>query len=367
MIDVTKLTQLISAFRVETEKESISPETVGSILQDITDLLGTASTEAERNTVEDLVALLRNEMNSLQQRTTTLGTKLTTAQGDIDALQKAMQTVQRGGTFVDNAMVSMVDSNRVALTLLGYDVRTGEQQLELQTIIIPAATSGGAGVMTTTQVKQLEAVRQAVFGSGNTAITTNYYPLAIRVNKGVDALILRGYEPLVAKGYVPYLFRYSAKRNSSKDEEKQRRHGVLRKGWNVVGRADTLRLNTIGNVSINKNVFKHPLMDEDELGELAKYQMKPEFFISERVEKETGVTYVPYGRTKVDLALKQTDGSGSYKRRVVRLLYGIAFASETVGARNLLDMSKLVTPIVPFHVSAVYEKDAETHKWIFER
>ena len=42
MIDITQLTALISAFRVETEKESISPETVGKILQDITDLLATA-------------------------------------------------------------------------------------------------------------------------------------------------------------------------------------------------------------------------------------------------------------------------------------------------------------------------------------
>ena len=38
MIDTTQLTQLISAFRVETEKESISPETVGSLLQNITDI-----------------------------------------------------------------------------------------------------------------------------------------------------------------------------------------------------------------------------------------------------------------------------------------------------------------------------------------
>ncbi len=44
MIDTTQLTQLISAFRVETEKESISPENVGSLLQNITDLLANAST-----------------------------------------------------------------------------------------------------------------------------------------------------------------------------------------------------------------------------------------------------------------------------------------------------------------------------------
>ena len=38
MIDTTQLTQLISAFRVETEKESISPETVGSLLQILSQL-----------------------------------------------------------------------------------------------------------------------------------------------------------------------------------------------------------------------------------------------------------------------------------------------------------------------------------------
>ena len=42
MIDISQLTSLVSAFRVETEKESISPETVGKLLQDILDLLATA-------------------------------------------------------------------------------------------------------------------------------------------------------------------------------------------------------------------------------------------------------------------------------------------------------------------------------------
>ncbi len=48
MIDTNQLSALISAFRVETEKESISPETVGELLHDIVDLLATASTDAER-------------------------------------------------------------------------------------------------------------------------------------------------------------------------------------------------------------------------------------------------------------------------------------------------------------------------------
>ena len=58
MIDTTQLTQLISAFRVETEKESISPETGGSLLQNITDLLANASSSTEQQIFENWKAIL---------------------------------------------------------------------------------------------------------------------------------------------------------------------------------------------------------------------------------------------------------------------------------------------------------------------
>ena len=53
MIDTNQLSALVSAFRVETEKESISPETVGKLLQDILDLLATASSDTERQILDD--------------------------------------------------------------------------------------------------------------------------------------------------------------------------------------------------------------------------------------------------------------------------------------------------------------------------
>ena len=102
MIDISQLTSLVSAFRVETEKESISPETVGKLLQDIVDLLA-----------------------------------------------------------------------------------TGDREVEMHDFYIPDASQGSAGVMTATHVKQLDALRQAVFGgsgSGTTAQKT-YFPLAIEINK----------------------------------------------------------------------------------------------------------------------------------------------------------------------------------------
>ena len=58
MIDTNQLSALVSAFRVETEKESISPEIVGKLLQDILDLLATASSDTERKILDDWKALL---------------------------------------------------------------------------------------------------------------------------------------------------------------------------------------------------------------------------------------------------------------------------------------------------------------------
>ena len=58
MIDVNQLTSLISAFRVEKEKVSISPETVGSLLQNITDLLANASSITEQQIFDNWKAIL---------------------------------------------------------------------------------------------------------------------------------------------------------------------------------------------------------------------------------------------------------------------------------------------------------------------
>ena len=49
MIDISQLTSLISAFRIETEKEIISLETVGKFLQDIADLLASVPSQNDFN------------------------------------------------------------------------------------------------------------------------------------------------------------------------------------------------------------------------------------------------------------------------------------------------------------------------------
>jgi len=375
MIDVNQLTELISAFRVETEKESISPETVGKILQDITDLLATASTDAERQILDDWKAMLsqfyvvydvadanmpdpqnmflrlkarnlgngnsysssvpiagatdmkagamtathvqtimalqaavsqlRSSVTSLQTASSQHGNQLfiiqaagyvvtgiaqgnphssrvnlritqhdvrtgedfvfdgstyltgatnekagvmtaqqcnalNVAKTDITALQSAMRKVQGAGCVVDGATVFHIATDRIGIMLFGYNLATGEREVELQQLYLSAASEYGAGVMTARQVKRLNELYQAVFGSSNNA--TSFFNFGIEIGEGKRELFLKHAVKLVELGYVPYLFRYSRKRNRKIDNEGIKGHGDLRKGWNVVGKGETIQI-----------------------------------------------------------------------------------------------------------------------------
>ena len=60
MIDTTALTALITAFRAEVTQNSISPEKVGSILQQIADLLATAAPDSD---MSEFTVLRRVKIN----------------------------------------------------------------------------------------------------------------------------------------------------------------------------------------------------------------------------------------------------------------------------------------------------------------
>lgn len=494
MIDVSQLTSLISAFRVETEKESISPETVGKLLQDIVDLLATASTDAERQILDDwktmlsqsivvydvehatgivdmeqmfltlkgrslrngatftsqvplsaatemqagvmtashvqAIMSLQSSLPQVQSAVTALQTtaqqqggqlaaiqaashivtnirqgesnatkiklsltkhdvrtgedlqglgtcqiaaatdsqagamtaahvqSLANAKSDITTLQAKMRTVQGAGAVVDGATVFHIATDRVGIQLFGYNLATGERETELQDFYIPAASQYGAGVMTAAHCKQLEALRQAVYGSDGFSVNKTYFPLAIEINRGVDALRLHGALALVRQGYTPYLFRYSKKRNKRRING-IKDHGIMRKGWNVVGDSETITFGPLEEVKISKKVLPHRNIDLDDFDD---YQWEPRFFVSEAYDRHS-MPYVPYGKSKVQLMFE--DDGGSFIKRKVRLLYGLAFANQKAGKRQRLLAQNLVTPIVPFHICNEFTEDGI--QWIFER
>ena len=127
MIDTTALTALITAFRTEVTQNSISPEKVGSILQQIADLLATAAPDSDMS-----------EFTVLRQRLMGVSTMFTSlAQGTSDR-------------------------NHIYLTSNTYNVATGTKHTNTDAIRIQQATTERAGAMRAQQVIDLNAAKKNI-------------------------------------------------------------------------------------------------------------------------------------------------------------------------------------------------------------
>lgn len=127
MIDITNLTSLITAFRNETEQGSISPETLGSLLQAIANLLSAASTDQEQIKLTNIYDNLLKMGNCL--------TNL--AQGDAD----------RNNVLADYAFFNPI---------------SGLHSAQRSQILIKQATTERAGAMRAQQVIDLNATKKGV-------------------------------------------------------------------------------------------------------------------------------------------------------------------------------------------------------------
>lgn len=214
MIDVSAITALIDAFRVETEKESISPETVGSLLQDIADLLATASTDAERQVLDTWKSLLSTfvviydieQSAATNAKTVYLNIKgrhlrsgesfvfgsgctiapasgeragamtvehvnaLNTARDNIATIRAKLRTITDARSFVTGIQNYEASGSRVSFLPVGFDLATG-RAIDLDPFHIPTASTTGAGVMTAAQCRLLGALRDAVLGGSTTSVT----------------------------------------------------------------------------------------------------------------------------------------------------------------------------------------------------
>ena len=212
MIDTNQLSALVSAFRVETVKESISPEAVGKILLDILDLLKTASSDTERKVLDDWKNLLsqytvvydvahatgmadmEHMFLTLKGRSLRNGASFTSSvplygatdlkagimtaahvqaimalqsslpqvRSAVTALQTTVQqhgwqlsAIQAAAFVVTDIKQSVGNATKIFLSLTKHDVRTGEDFPGLGSVSIAAATANQAGAMTAAHVTSL--------------------------------------------------------------------------------------------------------------------------------------------------------------------------------------------------------------------
>ena len=130
----------------------------------------------------------------------------------------------------------------------------------------------------------------------------------------------------------------------------------MRKGWNVLGKADTVTIGSDEELLIDARVILREAYTGEE-----KYRHEARYFVKDVLDRN-GNRKASYGKIRITVSERQ--GKIDVPRKV-RLLYGIAFAKTRIGNRKLLDKGDLVTPIVPFHVSTNIREGSYT--WIFEK
>lgn len=126
MIDTGTLTDLITQFRNTTAANSISPESVGSILQKIVDILATAGTQA-----------------------------------NLDIINKWHEALKNAAPALTALSQGNADRNHVYLAARSVNLYTGAQA-DLTPIQIQQATTERAGAMRAQQVTDLNAARRDV-------------------------------------------------------------------------------------------------------------------------------------------------------------------------------------------------------------
>ena len=309
MIDTTSLTALISAFRAEVTQNSISPEKVGGILQQIADLLATATPDSDMS-----------EFTVLRQRLMSISTMFTSlAQGTSDR-------------------------NHIYLTSNTYNVATGTKHTNTDAIRIQQATTERAGAMRAQQVIDLNAAKKNIgelqddinridtliseIETSIEVISSDILAIKDSVCLTVEVkgrfLTVQGAEPLLARNMQPYLFRLTKKANRKRytdsSGQKVKKKNITRKGWHLMGDRDTLKMDrTTGEISINTTVHGNDKREPS-------YSFHPMDFIKISTDKK-GHKQVAYGKRLISL----WNGEENCERKV-ELKYGIAF-----GFRNRRD------------------------------
>ena len=337
MIDTSSITALISAFRAEVAQNSISPEKVGGILQQIVDALSKAASNGD---VADFLALQER-----LQALTTIYTSLTQ------------------GTS---------DRNHVYLTPTTYNVAKGEHYTNADSIRIQQATTERAGAMRAQQVIDLNAAKKDITELKNNQKTTDEVIIEIednitllnnRLNEIQDIrtitvevksrfLTVQGAEPLLAQGRLPYLFRLTKKTNRKRYTDSTgkriRKKNKPRKGWHLMGDRNSLKIDSSTfEVSINTTI--HGADREP------SYSYHPMDFIKLSNDLN-GHKQVTYGKRLISLWNEEKE-----QERKVSLKYGIAFGYKRTGDGLPIDL--LCTNIAEF--SIVY--DPVDKSWSFSK
>ena len=340
-IDTRTLTQIITDFRAIQTSNSISPETVGYIFQRIADLLASAGTSET-----------------------------------VELLQKLIDAFAKAGSAIISISQGQADRNHIYMNIGSVELGNGVTH-STSGIFIQQATTERAGAMRAQQVTDLNAARnnvaaiqkqlvtieetlstlQSLVGNGNSSSVielVNSAHIDIQIING--KLHLFGASKLLKAGYVPYLFRWTRKRNhyhvkNRTEKDMYKRYCGIKKGWNLYGSCHTVSIDKFDTVVFSTNPKTY--LSRVAMG----YSSEPTVLVSEHTT-QNGEKTIGWGRSTIRMR-----SPFSTKNRMIRLPLAIGFAKKILPNKVPITQANLVSPLIKF--SLVY--NPTSNAWSFSK
>ena len=139
-MDTSSIKSQIDAFRALSTEAAITPETLGTLLQSMTDAIGTAALQTDLDDVTAGVKAVTNTCNI-----------------NIAALQNWRTDISASPNIVQSLRLGTVNKVSVGISATLKSLTTGGNTSVANAIALPAATADTAGVMTAAQVQRLNA------------------------------------------------------------------------------------------------------------------------------------------------------------------------------------------------------------------
>ena len=372
-MDITTLTSLINTFRAETKQDSITPDSLGQLLQKIVNVLEQASDTATlqqivqwKNLITAIGSVLKSislgsdDRNNVYLNIESINT--TNGMGQVSIFTIRQATTERAGAMraqqvtdlnsVRNKMSHVAQlelkveasasSVQVALHDKNGDVFNNPNALQVE---LPLASTAQAGILSSADYKK--------FSEAQSSSAHPFYH--IECDSRGKELQVRFPAQLISDGYVPYLLRYSRKRpryRPANDRQGQRYYGPVMRGWHLFYDEKKIKVSLSGEVQFgyNTGTDRSPNWEYDT-------DIRNVFGKIRAVNTAVGL-----GKKLV--GYKIGFGCKSYMIKTNhRFRFGIVFAPPiTAKGSRSLDFSKAVSNIAEFYVH-FRKTDEYSSKW----
>lgn len=385
-INTSTITQLISDFRALSQKDSVSPESLGVLLQKLADLINSAASDADYKAIYDAfqklvaniaavpTALYKLEQGSADRNDILMNITTSHLINGItmtlkDALFIRQATTERAGAMRAQ-QVADLNSTRTGLASLQKTVSslsdvvgkletTVSENGELLNRVDEVANYCSEGIADLTENLQVtnddlaatqKSVEENARGISSIKQITDCPRIATSVING--KLQIYNFRYYIQNGYNAFVFRLTSKRNRCTLENyPDKKRGAKNKGWHVIGGLpNNVKFDSNGCVMFRTS----PLCEWGALKDgVISHSYEAKYVVGAKGADEK--MYVPWGKKKV----RVTSNHGTYLMRRFRFAIGFAkeYTRDLMGitpahlASNLAEFSVIFDPCTKeFHL-----------------